>query len=328
MKTFKLWLEPDGKIPQFKKLCWEQIDVTLSDVLKKGIHPWQASNHNSLTNKFMELLNAQDIKPKELSQFAYCHDVSTPVQSYYYSRQTHFEQVLERIQNRVFFVDNLSFMELLEVAKQRLRDTWSHHVAHDILKQVHNSFDSMRRFLKSKDKKIKLSGYEDVQRYDLGNILSLDDFEGEDSIIISQVIGSASFRLTGFLNQVTDARDMLRLKDSIPYFQLTVYGDSESGYGQVVYNCQSNGDVIRFRPKIENQPSIKELAKAIASKWRMDDGKYCFEADINQVERILAEKATISFASLNYMTKNNEKISMVKLPYSEIKGFSIEDIHH
>ena len=323
MNTFKLWLEPDDKIPQFKRLCWEIIEVSLMDVLRSGIHPWQAGDFNSLSNKFMQLVNKQEIKPKELSQFAYCQDMSTPVQSYYYARQTHFEQVLERIQKQVFFVDNLSYMELLGIAKQRLRDTWSHHVAHDILKRVHSGFDSMRRFLKSKDKKIKLSGYGDVPYYDLGKILSLDDFEGEDSIIITEVIGSASFRSTEFLDQVTDDKGRLRLIDSIRHFQLTVYGDSEIGYGSVVYNCHKNGDVIRFRPEIGTQPSVKELAKAIAEKWRMDDGKYCFETDIDQVEKILSEKAAISFSSMNYMCKSDAKRSVGKLAYSEIKGFSI-----
>ena len=41
MKTFRLWLEPDKKVPRFKRLRFEKTEVSVIDVLKKGIHPWQ-----------------------------------------------------------------------------------------------------------------------------------------------------------------------------------------------------------------------------------------------------------------------------------------------
>jgi len=39
METFKLWLEQDTKIPMFKRLAYEKVNVSLADVLTKGIHP-------------------------------------------------------------------------------------------------------------------------------------------------------------------------------------------------------------------------------------------------------------------------------------------------
>jgi len=40
VKTFRLWLEPDGDFPQFTLLKWELVDVPLRDVLLGGVHPW------------------------------------------------------------------------------------------------------------------------------------------------------------------------------------------------------------------------------------------------------------------------------------------------
>lgn len=325
MKTFKLWFEPHEDIPKFKKLCWDVIDVSLSDVLKKGIHPWQGGDkHRTLGEKFVQALNKPENKPAGLIEFNYCGDISSSVNSYYYARQSHFEEILQRIQKHVFFVDKLSYMELLDIAKQKLRDKWSHDVAYQFLMRIYNGFDPIRRFLKEKDKKIKLSGYEDIRGYDLGKILSLDDFAGEDSVIISEVIGTSSFRSSDFISQVTDRKGRIKLTDSIRHFQITLYGDPVIGSGSVLYNCQRAGDIIRFWPEIGTQPRVRDLAKNLAKKWRSGKEKYCFDLSLKEVESIIVQgNCTLDFSALSYLHKTDGKISFGKLEYSDIKGYSV-----
>lgn len=327
MKTFKFWLEPDENIPQFKKLYWETIDVSFTDVITKGIHPWQGSDkHHSLGDRFVKILNSEDFKPTELVQFNYCNDISSSIRSYYHVRKSRFEEILKRIDSSVYFVDKLSYVELLSIAKQRLKSTWSHQVAYSILSKVCGGFDAIRRFIKTKDKTVKLSGYSDIQAYDLGKILSLDDFSGEDSIIITEVIGSYSFRSSEFLVKVTDSEGKLKLTDSIQHFQLTAYGDSDLGFGSVVYNCHKTEGLIRFIPEINAQPTVKALAKAFARKWQSGNGKYCFSLDIAKVESMVLEKCSIDFGSVQSMEKSKGKSSFGKLTYSTIKGYTIGKI--
>ena len=40
MQTFKLWLENDPDIPEFKTLNYKTVEVDIKDVLENGIHPW------------------------------------------------------------------------------------------------------------------------------------------------------------------------------------------------------------------------------------------------------------------------------------------------
>ena len=261
METFRLWFEEDREIPRFKRLAFEKVLVSIADVLKKGIHPWQGANvHRSLKEKFVEVLNSGEMKPAELGQFGYCADVSCVVSSYDWQKESQFEETLERARDGVYFVESLSYMELLEIAKERLQRNWSHRTAHSLLSRTHVGFDEMRRFLKAKDKDIKLSGYADVDRYDLGRILSLQDFQGEDSILISEGLPVTNFRSTRFLEKVTDDRGLLRLTDGIRDFQVTVSGSGRFCLPSVLFNCQGDGDTIRFVPELNSDQEEREAA--------------------------------------------------------------------
>jgi len=323
MRTFRLWFEP-ADIPDFKKLCWKIIDVSLVDVLKNGIHPWQGKEHYcSLGEKFTQILNKEEFKPVELIEFIYCSDISSSAHRHYYSDKSQFEEILERISENVYFVDKLTYLELLEIAKRVLREKWSHQIAYSLLKNICDSFDSIRSFLKKKSPKIKLSGYSDIDSYNLAKILSLDDFSGEDSIIISEVMGTYSFRSVEFLKQVTDVEGRLKLVESISHFQMIAYGDSELGFGSVLYNCTRNGEKVRFIPEIPTDKKIRELAINISEKYKSDNGHYCFDANINQVENMLEGKYSINFSSLNYINKNNGRSSFGKVNPSKIEVYSV-----
>ena len=59
METFRLWFEEDREIPRFKRLAFEKVTVSIADVLKKGIHPWQGANaHRSLKEHCIKTLCA------------------------------------------------------------------------------------------------------------------------------------------------------------------------------------------------------------------------------------------------------------------------------
>jgi len=325
MKTFRLWLEQDRQIQRFKRLRFEKVQVSIADVLKKGIHPWQGANvHRSLKEKFVQVLNSGEMKPAELGQFGYCADVSCVVASYSWQNESQFEETLERIKDGVYFVESLSYVELLQIAKARLQQHWSHRVAHSLLSRTHAGFDEMRRFLKAKDKSIKLSGYADVERYDLGRVLSLEDFEGEDNILISEGLPLTNFRCTRFLERVTDERGLLRLTDSIRDFQITASGGGTFCLPSVLFNCKRDADSLQFVPQLDRNPVKRELTGSIAERWRTDQGRYCFTTDIPRLSGMLEqEEFKISFPSLDYMTPREPARSSAQTAESKVLRFSV-----
>lgn len=325
METFRLWFEEDREIPRFKRLAFEKVTVSIADVLKKGIHPWQGANvHRSLKEKSVEVLNSGEMKPAELAQFGYCADVSCVVSSYSWQNESQFEETLERVRDGVYFVDSLSYVELLQIARERLQRRWSHRTAHSLLSRTHVGFDEMRRFLKAKDKNIKLSGYADVDRYDLGEILSLEDFEGEDSILISEGVRVTNFRSTRFLEKVADERGLLRLVDGIRDFQVTVSGGGRFCLPSVLFNCKRDADSLQFAPEVDRDQSKRELTRSIAERWRTDQGRYCFTTDIPRLSEMLEQEGyKISFPSLDYMNPKEPATSSAQMAQSKVPRFSV-----
>ena len=124
MKTFRLCLEEDREIPQFKRLAWEMMEVPIEDVLLKGIHPWCGKDKDySLVSEFAKRLNSDDAKVGPLESFGYSHDISEQL---WFAQQgeSRFELLLQRVRSQVYFVDALTFLDLLEIAKDRLRKRW------------------------------------------------------------------------------------------------------------------------------------------------------------------------------------------------------------
>ncbi len=320
MKTFKLWLEPDQEIPRFKRLTFKIVEVPLADVLTKGIHPWQPPyDRDKLWESFIKILNSQDFKPKELEQFSYCEDIREPHASYYHNDSA-FEETLRRLQESIYFIDSLSYTELLEIAKENLRKTWSHKIAYRLLDSTSSGFDEMRSFVKKKGRHIKISGYADFDSYDLGQILNLEDFEGEDTILISEGIPLGNFRSARVIEKVTDDRGLLKLKESIDDFRITAKDRDSSHDEWLTYNCTRRGDVIRFIPELE--PAKRDMAQKIASRWRDDNGRYCFSAHISRVSEMIEQEGFgISFPTLHYENPRGQAISSASLAESAVQLF-------
>ena len=121
LQTFKLWLEPDRDIPQFRRLRWAIEAVSIRDVLLHGVHPWVGSNkHYNLPDSVLKVVNDPVGHIPELEQFHYCPDIMTP-SGYAWDKPSRFERTLHVIRENMYFVDNLSYLELLDIAKAMVR---------------------------------------------------------------------------------------------------------------------------------------------------------------------------------------------------------------
>jgi len=325
METFKLSLEPDKEIPQFKRLNYEKVQVPIALILTKGIHPWQGAHiHRSLEEKFVEILNNKEMKIAELDKFNYCSDMSVNTPYYCYYSSSPFEETLKDIKEQIYFVKELSYVELIKIAKEQLLKKWSHQIAYELLKRVYYNFDEMRRFLKAKDKNIKLSSYSDIEKYDLSKILILEDFEGEDKILISEGMPSTNFRSEQFIKKVTDENGHLRFVESINDFKILASDDKKYFNTSILYNCYRNRDQIKFIPELSKEMDKRQLAKTIATRWRIDNGKYVFTTDIPHLAQMITqENYEITFPNLDYMHPQKPSNSEAQIQETKVNIYVV-----
>ena len=262
MQTFKLWLEDDPDIPEFKTLNYEIVDVDLRDVLENGIHPWTDRYANrTLNEKLIQIINLEDIKIKELSEFKYCGDLKDYDHNYYNTGMSQFEKLLNRINQNIRFIDNMTYLELLKLAKDNLTSNWGHKTAKQLVHQVFYGFNSIRSFIKSINPKVKLSSYDDLDKYDLGEVLTLDDFEQYDQILINQGLPVTNFRSTAFIKNVTDDRGLLRLANSIDYFELQPINHRSIHHeNRLQYSGQRKNHQIRLIPHLFPNTETRTLS--------------------------------------------------------------------
>ena len=327
LKTFRFCLEPDQRFPQFSRLSWERIEVSIRDVLMDGVHPWTTNQdgtdvHPSLIDAFLQRLNDASVKVAELESFGYGHDMSAQ-QGYYYEKKTRFERTLEYIQKNVYFVDDLSYLQLLDIAKRHLRELWSHSIARTLAERTCSGFQELRQFLKAKDKSIKLSGRDDVEQYDLGQVLSLEDFEGRDNLAVSEAIPSLNFRKTAFLGGVTDCQGRLRLVPDISKTTLTMIPQT-SAYVHLVWHVERDGETCRFRPEIGKSDAKRRKAAEFAEQWRTDGGRLCFSTGMDNLSEIVRQRAVVpSFPALNYTYDSHGPTATAEVSDNRVPAFFI-----
>jgi len=327
LKTFRFWLEPDRQFPMFKRLAFERVEVSIRDVLMGGVHPWTTNNdgtdvHPSLIDAFLLRLNDETAKAAELDSFGYCHDVSAQ-QGYYYDKKTRFERTLEYIHEHVRFVESLSYLQLLDIAKRRLRESWNHRTARTLAERAYPVFQELRAFLKAEDKRIKLSGYSDIDQYDLGQVLSLEDFKGRDSLLIGEAIPSLNFRSASLLGSVTDKEGRLRLVPGIRRATLTMIPQS-SDYVHLVWHVERDGETCRFRPEIGSSEAKRHKAREFAEQWREDEGRLCFSASMERLSEMVEQRVVVpSFPTLNYTYDSPGPTAAAQVAENRIPAFFI-----
>jgi hypothetical protein len=298
MQTYKLWLESDSYIPELKKIGYALTEVDIRDVLENGVHPWSERNANRrLAETFNRNLNDDRHNISGLKELGYCEELKVYERSYYHDGNSQFESHLEWLNQQVRFVENLTFPQLLELAKRELKKRWDHATAKKLLQQVHYGFNEARSFIKAKDKSVKLASYDDLNHYDLSTVLSLDDFEAEEKILVSHGLPVTNFRQAGALKAVTDGQGRLKLSDSIDNFEL-ISGHPREGYEERG-NYYYEGNSIRYlavrkpgqillMPDLRHESAHRAQAQEFATQWRTDTGRYCFITDIDHLREMLA----------------------------------------
>ncbi|GMW03621.1 MAG: hypothetical protein AMXMBFR84_47550 [Candidatus Hydrogenedentota bacterium] len=327
LQTFQFWLEPDREIPRFKRLHWHLVDVPVADVLLQGIHPWQGHDkHPSLLDALLQRLNSEEAKVAALTPMGHSYDVISDG-GYVYGDRCRFQRTLKTVHEDMYFVEDLSYMELLDIAKQRLRNRWDHSIAKALAERAHCGFQSLRQFLKSKDKSIKLSSYDDVDTYNLGNVLTLDDFERHDKLLINEAIPTQNFRSASALAQFTDGQGRLRLTPEIRAMSLAVIVKSEMPHisgTHVQWHITRSGHTLTFRPDLGGSASKRPAAEEFAKRWRTDDGKLVFRTTVERLGDILErEGGTVSFPALNYTSRHYEPTAAVEVEPSRVRTFHI-----
>ena len=327
LETFRLWLEPDKDIPQFKRLHWELVPVPVADVLIHGVHPWMGPDkHPSLEEAFLERFNQDTSKVTALTRFGLTHDICAPG-AYYGNKASRFERMIESIRDDVYFVDELTYLDLLEIAKGRVRDAWDHTTALTLAEKAHPGFHELRQFLKSKDKRLKLSGYDDIGNYNLGTILSLDDFADKDALLIAEGIPTPNFRDTRFLHSVTDDQGRLRLVPELKHVTMTALFRSKDPRlcgVHIQWHVTRSGNNLTFHPDIGGSPTKRAVAEEFAARWRTDQGRLVFQTDIDHLTRMTElEEATPSFPRLNYKSKDEGQTAVAELAQTRIEAYYI-----
>jgi hypothetical protein len=327
LQTIKFWLEPDQDIPQFKRLKWESAPVSISDLLLTGVHPWMGPDkHPTLLDEFVRRVNNNNVKLTELVSMGHGYDV-TASSGYSWNNECRFQRTLKSIQEEIYFVDDLSYMELLAIAKARLRLRWSHDLARTLAKKSQPGFQSLRQFLKSKKHDMKLTSYDDVNRYDLGRVLNLSDFEHLDRLLVTEGIASPNFRRGAALREIADEHGRLRLVSEIRALSLSVITRSEQPHvcgTHVQWHVTRTGEALTFRPDIGTS-TVKKLAAAeFAKRWRTDTGKLVFQTSLDRLSEIVEQgEGKPEFPTLNYAGAQYNSTATSGVEGSRIQAFTI-----
>ena len=324
MQTYKLSFKDDPDIPEFKRLAFELVEVDIKDVLVKGIHPWsQQYTYRPLVEGFTHRLNIDEFKIPQLTEMKYCEKVQSYIRNNYFREYSHFEELLERVNNSVRFVDDLTYQRLLIIAKEQLSKKWNHKIVKQIVHQLYYNFNDIRSFIKAKDKSVKLASYDDLDNYDLSDILSLEDFETEDQLIISHGLPVQNFRKMDFLKSVTTQDGLLKLTDTIDDFELLPAG-SQYGKFKLLYRCHVKGDELKLIPNMNDDETIRVKALDIAQEWRTDNGNYCFKTSFDKLREMISETFQISFPQLDYINKKEPYLSNAMIQPDNIPTFAID----
>ncbi len=301
MKTIQLRLEPDQTMPMFSRLHWDIIDVTFRDVLETGVHPWVGNNlHADLPDALCAKLNQAEYKPAGLLSHHMLVDLTVnPVNTM--GSQTRMELFLARVQKDVLFCDaGLDFPALAEIARATLAERWSRSLALRLAERLNPSFQELRRFLKRKDPKVKLKSQLELDQYNWGHILSLEDFANHERLLIDEAFGPVNFRTRAFLGAVTDEQLRLRLKPRIDYLSLTQPSGTPHRV-PLLWHVERQGSHWRLRPNVGASNEARSAAKEFAERWRRDAGQLCFTARTEDlIELLESEAAQPSFPNLRY----------------------------
>lgn len=308
IQNFKLWVEPDRELPALKRLAFSRVDVRMEDVFLRGIHPHSVVcgdgryDHTGMVETILACLNEPGTYPVELKAHGLGHEVSAPGYAFYGSdiSSESVQRLLQHLAETLYFVEDLSYDALLQMAIERVRKLWSAAIAREMLGSVARDFACMREMLKAKNPDIKLAGYADLDGVDVSQLLSVDDFLTEDHLLLSKGIETLNFRRVDALKAFTDEKGRLRAADRIGLCQMT-WNEGNCGTPLLSFRCVVDGLRIHWFPNMTDHPKQRETARELARTWGKASGRYCFTTDIPTLERMLdATRLRIGFPDLSY----------------------------
>jgi len=289
--TYQLELVPDNAVPQFKRLRYHKAQITLADIFQRGIHPQSAclqDHERDQTRAYeviLERLNADSAYVASLK----AHNIGSTLEAanpYYCQSSDPVEWVLRHVAQWAYFVEDITYEQLVEIAVAQLRRKWRHTVAKEMTHAVGRDFNGIRDFLKRKDPSLVLVSYQSLDDYDLSRVVSVDDFLTEDALLIRHGLELQNFRRTDSLGAFTDAQGRLQLVPTINHCVVEWRQEQDSLTALLTYRCAVTGDQVRWQPDLTPNLAARAVAKQVARKFGRGTGTYCFTCSIPDMELV------------------------------------------
>ena len=308
IQTYQLRLVVDAALPLFRRLQFVLVEVPLADVFHKGVHPHSHTTglgHDSwgAADAIVERLNAPGAFVPGLSSHQVGHNIVKPTTASSWRRQATvvLDNLLKTLRTSVYFTEDISYTQLRDCAVARLRETWSHPVARQLAREVAPDFAGIRAFLKSIDPSLKLVGYDSLDGYDLGRVLSIDDFLTEDRLLLVHGIELQNFRRVGALSRITTSDGLLRLVPKIDRCCVEWREPPGIKDASIQYRCLVDGYRVRWEPELKPDEQQRNRARQLAEELGRGTGRYCFESSLAELECALDdERFRLRFPRLRY----------------------------
>ena len=312
--TYKLTLAPDRERPGILRLRSALTPVSMRDVFTNGVHPHSAvavAGRADATGAHTEVLRRLNDKAAMLPGLAahgLCYEIAARV-SIYYNADAHnpLKQLLEQLEKEILFVEEDNYERILEIAIARLRRIWSAEIARTFVSNMGRGFAGMREMVRRKAPEVRLTSYEQLDAVDLSRIFSVDDFLGEDQLLLRQGLETVNFRPATAVRSLTDREGRLRLATSIDACMFEWAGASREEPA-ITYHCAIRDENVRFRPDLGKDVGRRERARRIARTWRVGEERYCFTTALDRFEEMAASGGTsIAFPNLRYQGEPGEE---------------------
>ena len=310
MKAYRLALVKDQAIPRFQRLIYREVDVTLRDVLLRGVHPVDlcctdtGRDGSRISEVILDRLDQPEFLIASFQELQFSNQCGTPLLRRDIATDSS-GALLAHLRAHLYFVEELTFEELVTIAKRRLQDRWNSNTAAAVLNaKLGDSFNTVRRFIKEKAPNIKLTGWNDLAAIDLSRLLSLDEFRDDEMALIRYGIpGVVNFRRTSFLDSVILDDGLLSVRRPIESFVLHV-PDPAAPKRSVTYHGFLRNGMIRLLPsEFTTGPDAADrraLARRITREYGGDSGTFCLTTPIERVEELVAGGARLRFSNLRY----------------------------
>ncbi len=331
IQSYRLRLVADATVPRFQRLEFVLEDVSLADVFHHGVHPHSHTTglgHDcwGTTDAIIERMNADDAFVPGLKAHLLGFNIVKPTTPAYWQRKptVMLDDLLKKLRASVQFVDGISFGELRDIAATHLRETWGHSVARELARGVGSDFAGIRAFLKSIKPDIKLTGYGSLDDYDLGRMLSVDDFLTEDRLLLQHGLELQNFRCAGVLPGLVTDSGYLRLVPRIEDCNVEWRTHPDNRDATLKYKCLVSGDRVRWLPDLGNSDSQRDYARTLAQRVGRGTGRYCFDSSLSVMEEVLDDLCfRLRFPRLRYGAVVTEWTPAAKLQHSAVPCYMV-----